>query len=181
MSNKAVFVDRDGTINIDGPYLSDPDKFRMYPGVGEGISKLKKSGYKIIVITNQSGIGRGYFTEKNLLKIHEKMKEEFQHFNTKIDGIYYCPHHPDIYCECRKPKTKLFEKAIHDHDIDVTKSYMVGDKMQDVEAGKKIGVKTILIPTLNNENTGTKKQKPDYIATNFTKAVEWILQSDAIN
>jgi D,D-heptose 1,7-bisphosphate phosphatase len=175
MQNKAVFIDRDGTINIDGPYLADPDKFQMYPGVGEGVGTLRKYGFKIIVITNQSGIGRGYFTEKDLLKIHEKMKKEFQRFHTKIDGIYYCPHRPDENCECRKPKTKLFEQAIYDHNIDVKKSYMIGDKMQDVEAGKKMGVKTILIPLANKENIGTIELKPDYVAVNFTEAVEWIL------
>jgi D,D-heptose 1,7-bisphosphate phosphatase len=178
MRNKAVFIDRDGTINIDGPYLSDPGKFQMYPGVGEGVGNLKKNGFKVIVITNQSGIGRGYFTEKDLIKIHEKMREEFQRFHTDVDGIYYCPHRPDDNCDCRKPKTKLFEQAIHDHGIDVKKSYMLGDTMQDVEAGKKIGVKTILIPVLPNENTGIYTHKPDYIATNFNKAVEWILHTD---
>jgi D,D-heptose 1,7-bisphosphate phosphatase len=180
MQNKAVFVDRDGTINIDGPYLSDPDKFQMYPGVGEGVSILRKNGYKVIIITNQSGIGRGYFTEDDLSKIHEKMRKEFQRFHTDIDGIYYCPHHPDNNCDCRKPKTKLFEQAIRDHNIDVKKSYMLGDAIQDIEAGKKIGLKTILIPVSSTENIATKKQGPDYIASNFTKAVEWILRTDAM-
>ena len=183
MKNKAVFVDRDGTINVDGPYLADPDKFEMYPGVGEGIKKLKENGFKIIVITNQSGIARGYFTEDDLAKVHDKMKKEFQKFNVELDGIYYCPHHPDGNCNCRKPKTELFEKAIKEHDIDVKKSYTVGDKIQDVEAGKKIGVKTILIPVSNTseEIVGLKNRveySPDYIADDFANAVEWILNME---
>ena len=132
MKNKAVFVDRDGTINVDVHYLGDPDDFEMYPGVGEGVKRLQEKGFKIIVITNQSGIARGYFTEKQLLNIHEIMKKEFQKFNVILDGIYYCPHHPDDNCNCRKPNTGLFEKAIKEHNIDVKKSYMIGDKILDI-------------------------------------------------
>lgn len=186
MKNKAVFVDRDGTINVDGPYLADPDKFEMYPGVGEGIKKLKENGFKIIVITNQSGIARGYFTEDDLAKVHNKMKKEFQKFNVELDGIYYCPHHPDDNCSCRKPQTELFEKAINEHDIDVKKSYMLGDKIQDVEAGEKIGVKTILISvSITNEKkirqNNTATHTPNYIATDFSKAVNWILNIEHSN
>lgn len=183
MNYKAVFVDRDGTINVDGPYLSDPANFQMYPGVGEGIKKLKDQGFKVIVITNQSGIGRGYFTEKELTEIHERMKAEFRKFNTDVDDIYYCPHHPDANCDCRKPKTKLFEMAIKEHCVDIKKSYMMGDKMQDMEAGKKVGIKTILIPVSNEsrEHELSKKIrgcKPDYVARNFTEAVDWISNMD---
>ncbi|WP_321504065.1 D-glycero-beta-D-manno-heptose 1,7-bisphosphate 7-phosphatase [uncultured Methanoregula sp.] len=180
MKNNAVFVDRDGTINIDVHYLNDPDKFEMYPGVGEGIKQLKVKGYKIIVITNQSGIGRGYFTEQQLFRVHERMITEFQKFDVTLDGIYYCPHHPDDHCNCRKPNTGLFEKAVQEHNIDVKKSFMLGDKMLDIEAGKKIGVKTILIPEphlkevlLSQKNEW--RHNPDFIANNFRSAVDWIL------
>jgi len=181
MKYKAVFVDRDGTINVDGPYLSDPNKFQMYPCVGDGVKKLKEHGFKVIVITNQSGIARGYLTEKDLEKIHEKMKKEFQKHHTTIDDIYYCPHHPDDHCECRKPNIKLFQQAIQEHHINIKKSYVIGDKMKDVEAGKKIGVKTILVPVTGTDEErkiqGQKKEdKPDYVAPNFFNAVEWILQ-----
>ena len=182
MGNKAVFVDRDGTINVDGPYLSDPDKFEMYPGVGNGMKKLKDNGFKIIVITNQSGIARGYFTKKQLSEIHERMKKEFHQFNVELDGIYYCPHHPDDGCNCRKPKTGLFDKAIKDHDIIVEKSYMIGDKIQDIEAGIKIGTKSILIPVLDGKD-GTIYEEhqldyhPDYVACDFEDAVGWVLKN----
>lgn len=181
MKNKAVFVDRDGTINVDGPYLSDPDKFMMYPGVGEGIKELKENGFKIIVITNQSGIARGYFTENDLAEIHAKMKREFKKFNVELDGIYYCPHHPDDDCNCRKPKTGLFDKAIKEHDIDVKKSYMLGDKDLDVVAGRNAGTKTILIPIpgITGDSVIEKNKNdlcPDYIARDFTDAIEWILK-----
>jgi D,D-heptose 1,7-bisphosphate phosphatase len=180
MKNKAVFIDRDGTINIDVHYLDDPNKFEMYPGVGEGLRKLKNNGFKIIVITNQSGIGRGYFTEKQLSNIHKRMKKEFQMFTVTLDGIYYCPHHPDDNCNCRKPNTGLFEQAIHEHNIDVKKSYILGDKILDVGAGKKIGVRTVLIPEPHiKEEFLSKKNEweydPDYIADDFMDAVQWIL------
>jgi D-glycero-D-manno-heptose 1,7-bisphosphate phosphatase len=188
MKNKAIFVDRDGTINVDVHYLDDPDKFEMYPGVGVGVKKLQENGFKIIVITNQSGIARGYFTEKQLSDIHERMKQEFQKFDVTLDGIYYCPHHPDDKCNCRKPNTGLFEKAIQDHKINVKKSYMLGDKILDINAGKKIGARAILIPEphVRQEFLSQKNEwenHPDYIADDFPDAVEWILtrKTDDLN
>ncbi len=182
MKNRAIFIDRDGTINLDVHYLDDPDKFEMYPGVGEGVKKLKDSGFKVIVITNQSGIARGYFTEKQLSDIHERMKKEFREFDVMLDGIYYCPHHPDDNCNCRKPNTGLFEKAIREHNIDVKKSYMLGDKILDVGAGKKIGARTVLVPEPNMREEILSKKKewgynPDYTADDFMGAVEWILRN----
>lgn len=184
MKNKAVFLDRDGTINIDVHYLSDPDKFEMYPGVGEGVKKLKKNGFKIIVITNQSGIARGYFTEQQLLKIHDIMKKEFRKFDVILDGIYYCPHHPDDNCRCRKPNTELFERSIREHDIDIKKSFFIGDKILDVAAGKRIGVKTILIPEPHIRDDFLSEKNnwefyPDVIPEDFIGAVEWILKKPA--
>jgi len=181
MKNKAVFIDRDGTINLDVHYLDNPDKFEMYLGVQIGVKKLQENGFKIIVITNQSGIARGYFTEEQLSGIHERMKQEFETFDVTLDGIYYCPHHPDDKCNCRKPHTGLFEKAIQEHNIDVEKSYVLGDKILDIGAGKKIGVKTVLIPEphVRQEFLSQKnewKYHPDYIADDFKDAVEWILK-----
>lgn len=181
MKNKAVFIDRDGTINVDVHYLNDPDRFEMYPDVGEGVKKLKENKFKIIVITNQSGIARGYFTEEQLSKIHERMKQEFQKFDVVLDGIYYCPHHPYDNCNCRKPNIGLFEEAVKEHNIGVKTSYMLGDKILDIGAGKKIGVRTVLIPEphLRKELLSKKfewEYYPDYIANNFIDAVEWILK-----
>lgn len=181
MKNKAVFIDRDGTINIDVHYLDDPNKFEMYSGVAEGIKKLKENGFKIIITTNQSGIARGYFTEEQLSKIHERMKKEFQKFNVKLDGIYYCPHHPNDNCDCRKPKIGLFKKAIKEHNINIKKSYVIGDKILDIAAGKKIGAITILVPEPHTKEEFLSRKNewsysPDYIADNFITAVKWILE-----
>lgn len=180
MRNKAVFVDRDGTINIDVHYLSNLEQFEMYPGVGAGIRSLKDAGYMILVITNQSGVGRGYFSEEQLGMIHDRMRSEFLQHGVVLDGIYYCPHHPDANCNCRKPKTLMFEQAIRDLQIDVTSSFMLGDKILDIEAGKKAGVRTILIPEPHmREDCLARKSlwscEPDFIADDFTDAVRWIL------
>jgi D,D-heptose 1,7-bisphosphate phosphatase len=118
----------------------------MYPGVQIKMKNLQENGFKLIVVTNHSGIARGYLTEEQLSGIHERMKQEFQKFTVTLDGIYYYPHHPDDHCNCRKPNTGLFEQAISDHKIDSKKSFMLGDKILDIYAGKRIGTRTILIP-----------------------------------
>ena len=110
MGNKAAFIDRDGTINANIGYIDNPDNFNMYSGVAEGIKLLNKDGFKVIIITNQSGIARGFFSEETLDKIHNKMKKELSSKGAEIDAIYYCPHHPDEKCDCRKPEAGLLEK-----------------------------------------------------------------------
>lgn len=177
MKNKAIFLDRDGTINVDGPYLSDPEKFQMYPGVGEGVRRLKDAGFKIIVITNQSGIARGYFGEDDLAAVHKRMEEEFARFGVTLDGIYYCPHHPDEGCNCRKPEPGLLLKAIADHDIDPAASYMIGDKELDVAAGRRTGARTILIiPDDRNGTTSREGIMADMIAKDLLGAVQSVLR-----
>ena len=185
MKNKAVFVDRDGTINIDMHYLSQPWQFTMYSSVGEGIKKLKDHGFVIIVITNQSGIGRGYFSEDDLAAIHERMKLDFFKYGVTLDAIYYCPHHPDDHCNCRKPNIGLFERAIREHNIDVTASFMLGDKILDIGAGKNIGVKTVLIPEPHIRNDCLSRESewryhPDFIACDFCDAVTWIIDQEKV-
>jgi len=179
MKNRAVFIDRDGTINVDTHYIGDPDRFVMYKGVGEGVRRLKDMGYLIIVVTNQSGIARGYFTIEDLMKVHERMEYEFASFGVRLDGIYYCPHHPDDGCPCRKPNTALFEQAIKEHNIDVAGSFMIGDKELDIIAGKRIGLKTILIPEKHESqklinDIKSWQYQPDFIANNFMDAVNLI-------
>lgn len=182
MKERAVFIDRDGTINFDGHFLDDPEKFEMYPGVGNGVKKLQDSGFKVIVVTNQSGIGRGHFTEEVLFEIHNKMEMEFKEFDVELDGIYYCPHHPEDNCRCRKPKPGMFEKAINEYNIDIEKSYMLGDRFVDVESGKNLGVRTILIPEEHKREDVLREKNnweyhPDFISDDFQNAVDWILKT----
>ena len=178
MVNKAVFIDRDGTININVEYLDSPDDLQVYPGVADGIKLLRDNGFKIIVVTNQSGIARGHFSEGTLEKIHERMKNEFAKKGASVDGIYYCPHHPDDGCSCRKPNTGLLERAIKDFDIDVNDSFIIGDRMLDVEAGHKMGLKTVLVPEkkgLVEEEMKESKIKSDYVCDDFYTGVRLIL------
>ncbi len=180
MGDRTVFIDRDGTINVNYGYINNPNDFKMYPSVAKGIKLLQENGFKIIVITNQSGIARGYFSEKTLGEIHEKMKKDLSKEDAMVDAIYYCPHHPDEKCNCRKPKPGLLEKAIKDFDIDIEKSFIIGDRMLDVEAGYKIGLKTVLVP---EDKEKIKKEieesdvEPDYACDNFHSGVKWILNT----
>ncbi len=147
MDNKAVFLDRDGTIAKDVHYCPRPEDFELLPSVPEAIKLLNENSFKVIVVTNQSGIARGYFTEETLAQIHQKMKDELAKYGARVDAIYHCPHHPDDGCECRKPKTALFLKAAGEHDIDLKSSYVVGDMQMDIDAGKSLDCKTVLVTT----------------------------------
>lgn len=142
---KAVFVDRDDTLVIDAPYCGDPDKLIIYPGVPEAVAKLNKAGYLVIVVTNQSGIGRGLIDEAALSKVHDKLVKEIEAGGGKIDDIYYCPHHPDAGCGCRKPETALGVEAIVKYNIDPSKSFMIGDLDRDIEFGKRLGLMTFQV------------------------------------
>ena len=175
---RAVFLDRDGTIAKDGPYCSCPEDFELLPGVAEGIRLLNEHGFKVIVITNQSGIARGYFTEEMLAKIHDKMRSELAKYGAHIDGIYYCPHHPDEGCDCRKPKPTLILKAAQEHDIDLAKSFLIGDKPQDIEAGHLAGCKTILVCPGGEESASKELPvAPSFVVENFEKATNWIAKA----
>lgn len=143
--NKAVFIDRDGTIARDVPYCSRPEDFELLPGVTEGIKLLKEHGFKVVVITNQSGVGRGYFSEHTLSLIHQKMMAELDKGGAAVDGIYYCPHHPDDDCACRKPRTKMLERAASELDIDISQSYMIGDSKLDMDLAQNAGCTGILL------------------------------------
>ncbi|HEY95390.1 MAG TPA: HAD family hydrolase [Dehalococcoidia bacterium] len=174
MRNKAVFLDRDGVICRDVNYCSRPEDLKLLPTVPQAIKLLNDHNYLTIVITNQSGIARGYFTHKILSDIHNKMIDEFARFNARIDDIRYCPHHPDEGCNCRKPGTALFEQAIQKHAINTKASFMIGDEQKDIDAGRAMGCRTVLVT-----NSVTHKKecllRADYTALNLLDAVNWIL------
>lgn len=146
--NKAVFLDRDGTLIIDKGYICKVEDVEFIKGVFAALKELSKCGYKLIVITNQSGIGRGYFSEKETNIINEYIRETFKKNDVHIDGFYFCPHYEgsrikkyNLNCNCRKPKIGLILKAAREHNISVNKSYMIGDKEIDVIAGVNAGMK----------------------------------------
>lgn len=152
--NKAVFLDRDGTINIEKNYLYKIEDFEFITGATEAIKLLNENNYKVIVVTNQAGVGRGYYKEPDVHKLHNYIQEELKKYNTKIDGFYYCPHHPvhgiseyKLQCECRKPKDGLYKLAIEEYNLDPKLSYGIGDKLSDLEPIVNLGGKGILVRT----------------------------------
>jgi len=152
--NRAVFLDRDGTIAKDVHYCRRPEDFVLFTDAARVISLLSGQGFKVIIITNQSGIARGYLSEETLSEIHKKMKEGLSRDGARLDGIYYCPHHPDANCDCRKPKPSMILQAARDFQIDLEHSFVVGDRQKDIEFGKAVGCLTILIgalPLINSE------------------------------
>lgn len=156
---KAVFLDRDGTIVVDTHFLSSPDQLKLLPNAAKGIRLFKENGYLVIVVTNQSGIARGFFDEGRLILIHEKLVSMLKDEGAMIDDIYYCPHLTEgiieqykLDCDCRKPKPKMFLDAAKQHNIDLTQSLMIGDSEVDMLAGKNAGCKCVLIEGANQND-----------------------------
>ncbi len=172
--NKAVFLDRDGTIAQDVPYCRSPDDFELLPTVPQAIKLLNDNAFKVAVITNQSGIARGYFTEETLAQIHQKVRDELAKHGAHVDAIYYCPHHPDDGCDCRKPGTALFHKAAKDLNIDFKTSYVIGDMQMDIDAGKALGCKTVLVTT-GPKGRNNVVDPPHYVAPSLFSASKWII------
>jgi D-glycero-D-manno-heptose 1,7-bisphosphate phosphatase len=143
--NWAVFLDRDGTIVVDKHYLSDPDGLELLPHALEGLRELCDLGARLVVVTNQSGVGRGYFPAEAIEPMNERLRELLAEGCVELDGIYVCPHAPDEGCPCRKPGSALFEQAAEELGLELGESFVLGDKDADVEAGRRIGATPILI------------------------------------
>lgn len=137
--NKAIFLDRDGTVNVDVDYLHECDKVQIIPGVIQALKTLKEKGYLLIVISNQSGVGRGYFPVEDVDRVNQYINLLLQQHQIKIDDFYFCPHTESDHCECRKPAVGLYLQAAKDYCIDLHESYMVGDKITDVLAAAELG------------------------------------------
>jgi histidinol-phosphate phosphatase family protein len=143
----AIYLDRDGTINKEVNYLHDPGQFELLPGAAETIARWNEQGWLVVLVTNQAGVGRGYFPLTAVDAIHRKMNELLAEKGARLDGIYLCPHHPDEGCACRKPKTFLFETSARELGIDLKKSYIIGDKLTDVLPARDLGARAILVRT----------------------------------
>lgn len=177
----AVFVDRDGTICFDRHYLADPDGLELIPTVAEGIRRLNEAGIPVIVVTNQSGIARGRFNEKRLGEIHDRLRQLLAEKGARIDDIFFCPHMPDAGCRCRKPAPGMLLDAAEKHGIDLKESFVIGDRMMDIELAHNVGAKAVLVPEPGDQyDVGSEKklsnEKPDFGARAFTEAVDWILR-----
>ncbi len=187
MAHAAVFLDRDGTINEEVGYMNHLDRFALLPQAGQAIRLLNQNGLKTVVITNQSGVARGYFPESLVHRVHDKMQGLLKKEGAHLDGIYYCPHHPEMgkppyrqKCRCRKPDTGLIEEAVKDLEIDCSKSYVIGDRGLDIEIAQRIGAKGILVLTGYGKGEWEYFRdqwlaEPDHVARDLYEAVQWIL------
>jgi D-glycero-D-manno-heptose 1,7-bisphosphate phosphatase len=150
---RAVFIDRDGTINEEKEYLFRTEDFAFIPGVPQAIRQLNEAGFLVIVVTNQSGVARGYYTEEDVHLLHRHIASQLEQYGARVDGWYFCPHHPSgrgsyaLPCRCRKPMPGMLLQAADRHAIDLESSVMIGDKLIDVEAGTAAGCRTILVRT----------------------------------
>ena len=167
----AVFLDRDGTIMRDVDYCGDPGDVELLPDVAEALRQLKSRGYKLIVITNQSGIGRGLFSEQQYRLVEAELARQIG--DGLIDATYFCPHLPDDSCKCRKPSPEMVLNAARDHDLDLAQSFFVGDKPSDIECGRNAGVKTILVRTGYGRETDRKLA--DFVAQDLPAAAKLIV------
>ncbi|MGO8990584.1 MAG: D-glycero-beta-D-manno-heptose 1,7-bisphosphate 7-phosphatase [bacterium] len=191
MTHRAVFLDRDGTINEEMGYVNHVERFHLLPRVGQAIRLLNERGWKAVVITNQSGVARGYFQESLIHEIHQRMQDLLKKEGAHLDGIYYCPHHPDVgvfpyrqKCRCRKPATGLIEDAVKELDLDPSASYVVGDRGMDIEFGRQVGAKAILVLTGYGKGEWEYfrtqwKVTPNYVAEDLFEAAQWIVQQES--
>ncbi len=173
MKKPAVFLDRDGVLNEERSYIFDAKDLVIYNYAWDCVEKLHKAGYLAIVISNQSGVARGYFTEEDVRAINDIVLNE-----TAVDDIFYCPHYAggsvpeySIDCECRKPKTGLIDRACQKYDIDLSRSFMIGDRESDIQTGTNAGLTTILVRTGYGAEEEKKGLKPDYICNDLRDAV----------
>ncbi len=176
MRRNWIILDRDGTLIVEKNYLHEPDEVEMLPHVVEGLKLLSDHGYVFTVVTNQSGIGRGYFKSSDVDQVHEKIKELLRDNGVELQGIYMCPHRPEDHCHCRKPETGLIRKAMEDSGFSLKNLVgVIGDKSSDVELGKTLGVSTVLVMTGYGRSERSKGVQPDYYAESFAEAAWWIL------
>jgi len=180
-------LDRDGTINEDIGYVSKPDELIIYPWAAEAIRLINGAGLKVIVITNQSGVARGMYSEETLNDIHDRLREELGRHEARIDAAYYCPHHPRIgdgryrqACECRKPGVGMLRQAALDHEIDLGRSYVVGDKASDMNLAANAGAQGVLVLTGYGRETladrGHYPCEPAFVAEDLLDAARRILE-----
>ncbi len=175
-----VFLDRDGTLNYDPGYLRVAADLKLLAGVGPSLARLKRAGARLVVVTNQSGVGRGIITLKDLEAIHGRLQGLLEQEDAALDAIYFCPHHPDDGCRCRKPNVGMVERAQSELQLDLRHSYLIGDHARDIQLAKRVGAKAILIATApvdgqSLEMLKAEKALPDAVVKSMTEAVDWIM------
>ena len=183
----AVFLDRDGTINEQMGYVNHLSRFQLLPGVARAIRSLNEAGLPVVVVTNQSGLARGYFPESLLEAVHAELHRLLAREGAHLDGLYICPHHPEareerfrLDCNCRKPRTGLLERAAAELGLDLGRSYMVGDRWSDLRCGAAVGATTVLVLTGYGRGDAAyvgpgQTVQPDHVAEDLEAAARWIL------
>ena len=191
MKRRAVFIDRDGTISEEVGYLDHPSRFRLLPRAAEAIRLLNESDWLAIVVTNQAGVARGYFPEEMIHVVHDRMKEELESAGARLDAIYYCAHHPTIGeppyrldCDCRKPKPGMIHRALKDFDVDLSQSWVIGDRYVDVELARNAGARSALVMTGYGRGEWEQwrdswQTEPELVAEDLLEAVLKIAEQPA--
>jgi D-glycero-D-manno-heptose 1,7-bisphosphate phosphatase len=174
---KAVFLDKDGTLVENVPFNADPDRIRLLPGTREGLELLHALGYELIVLSNQPGVALGYFTESELDEVERRLQELIGEI--PLAGFYYCPHGPEEGCPCRKPSPGLVLRAARERGLETERCWMIGDILNDVEAGRKAGCRSILLDTGGETEWKLSPERtPDYVALSLDEAARWILSRE---
>jgi D-glycero-D-manno-heptose 1,7-bisphosphate phosphatase len=183
----AVFLDRDGTVSEEVGYVNHVDRYRVYPWTADAIRKLNDSGTPVFLVTNQSGVARGYFPEELVKEVHRRLSETIARSGAFLNGTYYCPHHPEgrkaayrMFCDCRKPAPGMLLKASREHGVDLSRSFIIGDRYLDLETGFRAGARGILVLSGygRGEHLYLREQwprPPDHVAENLAEAVDWVL------
>jgi len=178
--NRAVFLDRDGTIMKDASHVGKVEQVVLIPHALSALKRLQDAGYALFVITNQSGVGRGYFTHEAVESIHAHLNERFDEAGVCIERYYVCPHHPEDHCDCRKPKPKFLFDAAREYGLDLSRCFMIGDRLSDIQAGQNAGAKSILVLTgAGRETRANPEARPDHLADDLAAATEWILSQQS--
>lgn len=184
---RAIFMDRDGTVCEEVGYVNHVDRIRLLPRSAEAIRLANEAGFQALIVTNQAGVARGYFDEDLVHEVHDAVRHQLAEAGARVDGIYYCPHHPEVgsetyrrVCDCRKPKAGMLLRAQDEMGIDLAASYMIGDTVKDLGAGRAVGATTVLVLTGYGRGelqyqSHTWTVKPDHVCEDLLEAVQWIL------
>lgn len=179
--NKAIFLDRDGTVNVEKAYLFRPEDFEFEKNVPAALKELYEMGYLLIIVSNQSGIARGYFGVREVEKLHRFVQSKAIKLGFEFKAFYFCPHHPEgtvpaysTVCKCRKPETEMIDEAVKAFDIDLSASFMIGDKESDLQLGRRTGMTTVLVGSGYGEKTKNEKVDYDYFISDFGSLPELV-------
>jgi len=183
MQHRALFLDRDGTINVEREFISSPDEVELIPGAAEGLFLAMTNGFKLFVISNQSGVARGLMTEDDVVRVNQRLIDLLGSEGVKLDAVEFCGHHPSVTgrCECRKPSRGMVDRVLKRFDIDLARSFVIGDRVFDVDLAYNIGAKAIMVMTgygVLEVNAVSADRKPDHVASDLLSAVQWILEHE---